>query len=246
MIRRAIVTASILVLVVACGAEDTPQDAGAPGTPGPTEVPKLGDVQQGIATFYDADGTGNCSFPASPEDLMVVAPNKGKHYHGSAACGSCLKVTGTKGSVVVRVVDSCPLDTPENDCGDTGADLDLSAQAFAKIEDPDVGIAKVSFELVPCSVTGPMRYRFKEGSSQWWTAVQVQNHREPVAKVEYEKDGAWVVMVREDDNFFLEPKGVGPRPEGLPLRVTSITGKVVEETLPVDDSKTLTGRGQLD
>lgn len=213
---------------------------------GPGAQPRVGAVKQGVATFYDADGTGNCSFPASPQNLMVVAPNKGRLYDGSAACGSCMKVTGTKGSVVVRVVDSCPLDTPDNDCGDTDADLDLSAQAFALIEDPDVGMADVTFQVVSCDVSGPMQFRFKDGSSQWWTAVQVRNHREPVAKVEYKKDGAWIGMTREDDNYFIEPDGVGPRPQGLPLRITSIYGQVVEETLPIDDSKTLNGKNQFE
>jgi expansin (peptidoglycan-binding protein) len=217
-----------------------PQPSGQPSTAKP-----LGEVKQGTATFYDADGTGNCSYSAS-QDRMVVAPHKERIYDGSGACGACFKVTGQKGSVVVRVVDSCPVNTAANDCGDTNADLDLSAEAFAAIEDPNVGIANVSYQLVPCEVVGPMKFRFKDGSSQWWTAVQVLNHREPVAKVEYSRDGGWVEMTREDDNFFVEPDGVGPRPQGLPLRITSKAGHVVLETLPIDDSTTLTGQHQFD
>ncbi len=230
------------------GVGSTPGSATSPGggsSTTPTTPPKVGDVKQGKATFYDADGSGNCSFPTA-NDLMVVAPHKERYYDGSAACGACLRVTGKKGSVVVRVVDSCPVDTPDNDCGDTGADLDLSAQAFAKIEDPNAGIANVTFQRVPCDVAGPMQFRFKDGSSQWWTAVQVRNHREAIAKVEYAKSGSWITMTREDDNFFVEASGVGPHPSGLPLRITSINGQVVEETLPIQDGKTLTGTQQFD
>lgn len=157
-----------------------------------------------------------------------------------------MKVTGSKGTVVVRVTDSCPIDTPGNDCGDTNADLDLSSQAFAQIEDPSVGIANVSFQVVPCSVTGPMKYRFKDGSSQWWTAIQIRNHRVPIAKVEYKGGSGFVAMAREDDNYFVQASGVGAQPQGLLLRITSSDGQIVEELLPtIDDSQVLTGTKQF-
>src|SRR5262245_48482334 len=77
-----------------------------PSTPPPTSgeealagvsasgVKALGQVRKGIATFYDADGSGNCNFPMPAPDLMVVAPNKERHYAGSALCGACMRVTG--------------------------------------------------------------------------------------------------------------------------------------------------------
>ena len=233
-------TGLVTVLLAACGGSDP-----APSRPPATVA--LGKVQKGIATFYDADGTGNCGFDASPDDLMVVAPNKERLYAGAALCGACLRVTGAKGSVIVRVTDSCPLDTPDNDCGDTGADLDLSAQAFARIDDPDRGKVEVTFEVVTCDVKGPLRFRFKEGSSQWWTAIQVRNHRVPIAEVAYERDGAFVPMKREDYNYFIEEKGVGERPNGLKLRVTASDGRVIEETLPrIGDAETLDGTKQFD
>ena len=222
----------------------------APGSTTPaSDPPKSGvpvnAIKTGMATFYAANGTGNCSYPAS-KDLMVVAPNKARLYDGSAACGECMKVTGKKGSVTVRVVDSCPIDTPDNDCGDTNADLDLSAQAFAAIEDPSVGMANITFQVVPCAVTGTMEFEFKSGSTQWWTAVQVRNHREPIATVEYSQAGDWINMPRTDDNYFTADNGVGDQPQGLPLRITSVYGQVVLETLPIDDSKVLTGQHQFD
>jgi expansin (peptidoglycan-binding protein) len=226
---------------------DDPAAAAAGSSASAAAIKALGQVQRGKATFYDADGSGNCSFPMPAPDLMVVAPNKERHYAGSALCGACMRVTGAKGSVVVRVVDSCPVDTGENDCGDTNADLDLSAQAFAAIDDPRRGIVDVSFEVVPCSVTGPMRYRFKSGSSQYWTAIQILNHRLPVAKVEFKSGSGWVEMAREDDDFFVEQEGVGPSPRGLSLRVTASNGEVVEETLPrLAAGETLTGTKQFD
>ena len=118
----------------------------------------LGEVKRAYTTFYDADGTGNCSFPASSnQNLLVVAPHKERHYDGSAVCGACMRVTGRKGSVVVRVVNSCPVDTSERRTAATRTRIwILSAQAFARIEDPDVGITNVSFQLDP-SARSPAR-----------------------------------------------------------------------------------------
>jgi expansin (peptidoglycan-binding protein) len=206
----------------------------------------LGPAMDGVATFYDADGTGNCSFPASPQDLFVVAPNKSRWYAGSALCGACMRVTGARGAVVVRVVDSCPLGAEPGDCGESGADLDLSAQAFSAIDDPNKGKVHVTFELVACPISGPMRYHFKPSSSQWWTAIQVENHRFPIAKLEVQSTTGWVELPRSDDDFFTAQNGVGPTPNGLTLRVTSSTGEVVQETLPgVADGKTFTGTRQF-
>jgi expansin (peptidoglycan-binding protein) len=206
----------------------------------------LGPVTNGIATFYDADGTGNCGFAPSPNDLMVVAPNKDRYYDGSAICGACMRVTGPKGTVTVRVTDSCP-DDGDGDCGTTGADLDLSAQAFAAIDDPDRGVSHVSFQLVPCDVTGPMRFHFKSGSSRSWTAIQVLNHRVPIAKLEFAgSDGNFTEMAREDDDYFIAASGVGRTPNGLRLRITSSTGVALEDTLPgVQAGATVDGTQQF-
>ena len=61
----------------------------------------------GEGTYYNADGTGNCSFDPSPEDLMVAAMNHAD-YDNAALCGAFIEVIGPKGRVVVRIVDRCP------------------------------------------------------------------------------------------------------------------------------------------
>lgn len=208
----------------------------------------LGSPKQGISTWYDADGGGNCGFAPSPKDLMVVAPNKAKYYAGSAICGGCMKVTGPKGSIVVRVVDSCPINQIPGDCGTSGADIDLSEQAFAKIDDLDNGVSHVTFQLVACNVTGSMSYRFKSGSSRWWTGIQVQNHRVPVAKLEVRTStsAAWLALPREDDDYFIATKGLGDTPNGIYLRITASTGDVVEDKIAgVISGQTVPGNEQL-
>ena len=203
--------AILLPLLTACGPTD-------PGN----ALRALGEFQNGLITFYDADGSGNCSFQPSPGNLDVAAMNIGQ-YENSAVCGACVEIEGPKGNLRVRIVDSCP------DCPTKGH-LDLSREAFAKIANPIDGRVNVRWRLVTCDVQGPIRYRFKDGSSQYWTGIQVLNHRLPVAKLEYWKNNAWVAVKRESYNYFVEPAGMGSGP--LKVRVTASDGQTLEDTLP--------------
>lgn len=228
------------------------QDSGV--TPPPPNGNLVGPVITGTATFYDADGTGNCSFPKSnASPLLVVAPNKSRWYNVgtelAGACGECLNVTGSKGFVVVEVVDSCPSGTGAMDCGVSGADLDLSQDAFSRIANLSDGKVPITFQVVPCTVAGFMQYVFKDGSNQYWSPIQIRNHREPIATVEYDSDGkgTWVNLPRSDDNYFrpitvtVDPvtkqqtiveNGLGAH-NGLTLRITDAYGQVVVDTVPV-------------
>lgn len=220
----------LIALVGACGGDD--KGAASP-PPSGTSLYST-EVKEGIATFYDATGAGNCSFDATPNDLDIAAFDA-QSYAGSTACGACVKVKGPSGEVTVRIVDSCPGCDPNH--------LDLSESAFAKIAEPSRGRVPVTFSTVACGVSGAMAYHFKDGSSKWWTAIQVRNHRLPVAKVEYQKAGAFVAMKRANYNFFVEAKGVGDQPNGLVVRVTAADGQVVEEKLPGDIPSNVTVKG---
>lgn len=251
------VGASVVVLgliLIACGDDPAPASSSnsastnsdsengnsSQSTTSTTTAAPLSSPKKGQATFYDADGSGNCSFDATPNDLDVTAMQL-PEYDGSNACGTCLLVTGPKASVTVRVVDSCP------GCADKNVDLDLSAQAFAKIADPSAGKIDISFAPVPCAVTGPIAYHFKDGSSKYWTAIQVRNAKLPIAKLEYMKSGSWVAIDRVDYNYFVVNGGVGDQPNGLQLRVTSSDGKTLTDTLPgtIPSDKTESGAAQF-
>lgn len=189
---------------------------------------------EGEATYYAADGSGNCSFDASPGDLLVAALNTAD-YDGAAACGACAEVDGPGGSVTVRVVDRCP--------GCETGDIDLSQQAFERIAALSAGRVPVRWRFVPCDVDGPLRYRFKEGSSEFWVAIQVRNHRHGVARLEAQREGAWVELPRESYNYFVESGGLGAGP--LALRVTDVHGFTVEDTVPLGDAVVRDGASQL-
>jgi expansin (peptidoglycan-binding protein) len=234
-LERLVVCASFAFLIVACGSSDgassgsssssssssggsssSSSGGSSSGTPFSTQV------KNGVITYYDADGSGSCSYDPSPNDLDVAAFDL-PEFAGSAACGSCVHVTGPKGEVTVRIVDSCP------ECEQ--GHLDLSREAFAKIADIAAGHVEVTYQTVACNVTGPLAYHYKDGSSIYWTAIQVRNHRLPVVKLEYKKNGSYVAMPRMDYNYFVDENGVGDQPNGLALRVTAADGQVVEDVL---------------
>lgn len=111
----------------------------ADATPGDAAQPPLGPEESGEATYYDADGTGACGFPAST-DFSVAAIND--EQYSKANCGRCVEVTGPKGTTVVRIVDKCP--------GCDRGDLDLSKTAFSKIANLSDGRVEIAWHFVAC------------------------------------------------------------------------------------------------
>jgi expansin (peptidoglycan-binding protein) len=216
----------------------TPSPDASPGSDAATSdagSPALGQTEHGDGTYYAADGSGNCSFDPSPNDLLVAAMDA-PLYAGSAVCGECVAITGPKGQVTVRIVDQCP--------GCKAGDLDLSPQAFGMIADLSAGRVPISWNVVPCNVQGNVAYRFKEGSNAYWTAIQVRNHRLPIAKLEWMKGGAWVELPRQDYNYFVDANGTGSA--GFAVRVTAIDGQTLTDMLPaVSPGLVVTGAGQF-
>jgi expansin len=190
----------------------------------------------GEATYYDfADGSGNCGFDPTPNDLMVAAMNH-TDYANSAACGACAHLVGPKGEVTVRIVDRCP------EC--PAGDIDLSPEAFEKIADLSAGRVDISWQYVPCNVSGPIQYRFKEGSNPWWTAVQLRNHRHAIAMLEVEKNGSFVEVTRLDYNYFVDESGMGPGPYSF--RVTDVYGQTLVDTgIAHQEAQIVDGEAQL-
>jgi expansin (peptidoglycan-binding protein) len=193
-------------------------------------------IQQGIATYYYATGDGACLFGPSPNDLMVAAMNA-EEYDNAAYCGAYVHVTGPEGAVVVRIVDLCP--------GCEAGHLDLSLQAFDQIADVSQGSVSITWQLVSPELSGPIAYHFKDGSNQWWTAVQIRNHRNPIAKFEYQTDGGqWVTVPRTSYNYFVEASGMGPGPYSF--RVTDSYGNVLtDNSIAHIENGTVNGANQF-
>lgn len=219
---------SALVLIAACGGDNSPS------TPAGS-CAAIPDDEIGDGTYYDADGTGACSFDASPDELMVAAMNA-PDFDNAAWCGACLEVTGPMGVVTVRVVDECP--------GCAHGDLDLSPQAFQQLAPLSAGRISIMWHEVACDVSGPIAYHFKDGANAYWTAIQIRNHRYPIAKVEAMAGSAYQDIPRVDYNYFVDASGLGPGPYAL--RVTDTRGHVLEDSsVPLGDSTTTQGAAQF-
>jgi expansin (peptidoglycan-binding protein) len=236
-------TLLLLAAHAACGDDERAQDTGDGAAAGDDDgnsvvgTPCAGaEARTGEGTYYDfADGSGNCGFPPSPDDLMVAAMNA-VDYAGSAVCGSCVRIQGPDGSVDVRIVDQCP------EC--PAGDIDLSPEAFALIAPLESGRVSISWEPISCAVDGPLVYHFKDGSNPWWTAVQIRNHRQAIATFEVLEGNAWVQVPRVDYNYFVDDDGMGEGP--LSFRVTDVLGNVVEDSgIPLLDDADASGQDQF-
>jgi expansin (peptidoglycan-binding protein) len=176
-------------------------------------------------------------FDPSPADLMVAAMNAEEYDH-AAYCGAYVAVTGPRGGVTVRIVDLCP------EC--LAGHLDLSREAFAAIADLPLGRVPISWQLVSPVLNGPIAYHFKDGSNQWWTAVQIRNHRNPIARFEYlNGNGQWVEVSRTDYNYFVQTNpGMGPGPYSF--RVTDWYGNQLNDNgISHSENGTIAGMNQF-
>lgn len=190
----------------------------------------------GEGTFYGYGGGGNCSFPVPTSPVYTGAMNE-LQYDTSMTCGACVEVTGSKGSLVIRIEDRCP------EC--KYGDIDLSEEAFSLIDDKIKGRVPISWKIVPCPVQGAVKFYFKEGSSKWWTAVQVRNHKYPITKLEYKVDDQWVNIPRQMYNYFvIDYPGMGPGPYNF--RITDMYGHVIEESnIPLLVTTEINGQNQF-
>ncbi|MFD5828920.1 expansin EXLX1 family cellulose-binding protein [Lentzea sp. NPDC060358] len=194
---------------------------------------KPGEERTGIATFYDSDGGGACSYDPGPDPLTtaVNAPD----FEGSAACGAHLLVRAGGQSVTVRVTNLCP------EC--RAGHLDLSAEAFARLAPPVKGEIPITWTLVSPQTQKPVAIRYKSGSSQYWCGIQVIDHRNPVARLEVRAGGQWRRLERAEYNYFLSETGAGC---GGALAITDVHGERLEiPALPVRPGATQTTNVQF-
>ncbi len=194
-------------------------------------------VFTGEGTFYEYNGGGNCSYPNPYTNLPSGALNQSQ-YGSAQLCGACAEVTGERGSLVISIEDQCP------EC--QFGDVDLEKDAFPLIADPIKGRVPIRWKLVPCPVSGPVVLYFKEGSHQWWKAIQVRNHRYPIAKLECKINGQYVALPRQAYNYFVSDQGLGSAAGPFDFRITDTKGEVIEETnIPFIVTTPIVGRNQF-
>ncbi|KAI7884415.1 hypothetical protein K492DRAFT_174020 [Lichtheimia hyalospora FSU 10163] len=99
-----------------------------------------GGSYSGKATWYTV-GMGSCGSTNSDSEL-VAAMNHGQMANGGNSnnnpnCGRSVKIRGPKGSVTVKIVDTCP------SCGH--GDIDMSPSAFKRIANLDDGVVPIKW-----------------------------------------------------------------------------------------------------
>jgi expansin (peptidoglycan-binding protein) len=224
-LRGLVAAAVVSMLAVGCGGGDI-VDCGSPEP-----------EHEGNATYYSwADGRGACGFDRAGGANLVAAMNE-PDYNGAEACGACVHAVGPDGEVTVRITDLCP-ECPRGH-------LDLSPQAFERIAEPRLGRVPVRWRYVPCDVSGPIRYHFKDGSNPWWTAIQIRNHRNRVRSLSWvDGSGSTHRFRRESYNYFVEPSGLGPGPYSL--QVEDVYGNTLgDPVVPLRENGDAAGNEQF-
>lgn len=187
----------------------------------------MDEVHYGEGTYYggiDGTSSGNCSLPIALGDYFYAAMNT-TDYDGSAACGACIELTGVKGTVTLRIVDRCPECKP--------GDVDMTVQAFGAIAEVIDGRVPIHWKYVPCDAQDTtIKINFKEGSSQYWTAIQFRNLNYGIATMDYKDgNGVWQNVPRALFNFFIKEEGI---PSPMALRITAVTGEqLIFENVPL-------------
>lgn len=179
-------------------------------------------THSGEGTYYDfelAGGFGNCSFDDTKIKPFLIGAMNDTDYGNADYCGACVEITGPKGKVKVQIIDRCPECKP--------GDIDLSPEAFEKIANIIDGRIAISWYVVPCPTVGDIAFHFKEGSNQWWSAVQVRNTKNHITKLEFRKNGTYISVPRLRYNYFVYETGFGPGP--YDFRITDVYGNVLEE-----------------
>ena len=174
-------------------------------------------LHTGEATYYSDSTFGHCGFPTSQQQYYHGAMNH-EDYDSAASCGTWVHIIGPLGEVTAFIDDECP------EC--KKGDIDLGPRTFAVIGDMKAGRIPISWRYVEAPITGPIRYFWKDGSSQWHIELQIRNHRYAINKVEIcVPPGDFLPMPRQTYNFFRLAGGVGAQPGPYTIRVTDIFGR---------------------
>ncbi|KAK1085327.1 hypothetical protein LTR33_002171 [Friedmanniomyces endolithicus] len=210
----------------------------------------------GQATFYGGNvHGGTCSFSTYtlPSGLYGTALSD-SNWDDAGNCGGCVAVTYGGKTVTAMIVDECP------GCGTNH--LDLFPTTFSALASPSAGIIDVTWDYVPCPVTGPLQihmarasttlpprtlsntYVQKSGVSEYWFSAQVVNAHRRTSKMEVSTNqgASWTTATRMTYNFFEISSGVGANSAWI--RVTSQTGTtVVVKNVPMTSDAIVTAGG---
>ncbi|KAI9929908.1 hypothetical protein ASPWEDRAFT_48111 [Aspergillus wentii DTO 134E9] len=176
----------------------------------------------GEATYYEGDvSAGTCSFSGYtlPSNVFGTALSVDQ-WDTAASCGACVSITGPSGnSIKAMIVDQCP------SCDSNH--FDLFQDAFSELAEISTGVIDIDWSYVSCDIDSPLTLKNKDGTSEYWFAMQVVNANEPVTSLEVSTDGGstWQSTTRTYYNYFEQSSGFGT--DTVDVRVTGKSGKTV-------------------
>jgi hypothetical protein len=227
---------ALAVALAGCGSDED-DEGNEPGPPTTdAEVlgePHAGQYHLGPVDFAETEWHNACAPEGGYRSALHEATGLGGEYlagvsneysQNGGVCDACILIKTELGhSIVARVVTYGVEQEP--------GDIDVSQTVFDAINEGEFP-RTMTWEFAKCPDTGPMSYEFKTGSNPFWTALWVRNPRVPITDVEVQGDGdtAFVTLARESDGSVVDATGFGSG--DFTLRVTSMDGQAVTETLP--------------
>jgi expansin len=193
------------------------------------------DFSKGRITWYAQSNYVACDIPQSEWPQYTAALSE-KQFQDGLACGATAVLKNGDKQIEVMVVDLCPAQENQQWCSGDMTHFDLAnTSTFSQLEDVGKGVTELQFKWVPTPVGDkPVKLRLKDGVNAYWIALQVLNHRYPVAKLELKdpKTGAWSTGQKTSHMWnYWQFKFTG---SGLTapyeIRITDQYGQVIEET----------------
>jgi hypothetical protein len=138
-------------------------------------------------------------------------------------CDTCAELTANGVTIIAHVI-TYGQETGPND-------IDVSPEARAALHG-DTNYT-LTWRFVNCPTQNPIYYTFddREWSNYWYFRVWIRNSRVPVNKVEYKLgSGSWSAADWQSDGAWQAASADFSK--GFSLRVTSIEGATIEDTLP--------------
>ena len=166
-------------------------------------------------------------------------------WNAAAVCGACVEITNTTNNqkVTVTIVDQCPYKGNEQWCFQGSHHIDLNQNAAGAIGASNNNPA-VTWKFVSCTPdAGGIKYYIDAASKSDYVAVSPLNIKNPVAKMEVKRGGAFAAMARNNSNMF-EGTG-GPFTGSVTLRLTDTYNHVVTDTVMMTPGKTVQGTAQF-
>jgi expansin (peptidoglycan-binding protein) len=186
-------------------------------------------IGNGRITYYEQSAAVACDIPQSEWPMHTAALDE-PHFQGGLACGATARLQNEGKEIQVMVVDLCPTAENQQWCSGDMTHFDLGGtETFSLLEPVITGVKELQYEWLPTPVgDSPVKIRFKDGVNPWWVAIQVINHRYPVANLELQDpvSGEWL----QGDRTLQGMWNYWKFDFSGNIRITDQYGQVIEET----------------